>query len=206
MRHTVPALTLGAFMATLAGCATAPPTIQAPPGAPVAEAPTRNVGDEWTYLQTGQGVRHATKVVGIEGDLLVITRSDRPPEYRAYLNRNLTVVKAAGGEASVGWRFLDFPLFAGKSWSYTSEAQNPRTRAWYSYNNVATVLAHEEIAVPAGKFQAFKIRHQSSTPYWLGETVYWYASAVKAIVKIQDVSQNFWTSPTDTELISFSLK
>jgi hypothetical protein len=111
-------------------------------------------------------------------------------------------------------RIFDFPLYVGKKWSQQYEYG---TRTWrYTADLSATVDALEEVTVPAGAFESYRItvrreyrgeatgRHTQS-----GNTVdtFWYSPVVKNFVKrtYRDYGAGVSSSPIERELISYSI-
>ena len=112
-------------------------------------------------------------------------------------------------------KFLQFPLEVGKKWEgrweTTSLTQETRWTA------SAEVEAIESVTVPAGTFQAFKVKFQGTyngrafatgRGSWTGsrQETAWYAPAVKRVVKMQwqERSGNY-NNRVINELQSFTL-
>ena len=75
------------------------------------------------------------------------------------------------------------------------------------------VVAHERLSVPAGEFEAFKLKSKGSirgvsakNSLIEGEvtTTYWYAPEVRTIVK--SISRNPYIGVTTVELVKFHLQ
>ena len=203
-------LSIGAGCAEVtqtAAPATPPPAAPAaqPPTGPVAEAPKWNPGDEWT-LSSPDGP-FKVKVLGFEGDFTITTStSARCAGCKQFRDRNMVIVKTTGRDP-VGLKLLDFPLFVGKTWDSRFDSTSPRGEQ-FTYHSSCRILAVEQIAVPAGRFEAYKIHcdYRLYHPWsWQGETMHWYAPKAKVSVKTSDLSRNFWTKP-EFELTTYTLK
>jgi hypothetical protein len=106
-------------------------------------------------------------------------------------------------------RALSFPLEVGKQWRYASEwLFKPKGSQGTTLNEV-TVIAYERVSVPAGTFEAFKLKataslggNSPSGTFFAGDivTTYWYAPAARAVVK--SVSHNPYQGPTTVELVA----
>jgi hypothetical protein len=80
-----------------------------------------------------------------------------------------------------------------------------------SYQDHYTVLAYEEITVPAGTFNAFKIKLTQTpvgTRRW-GVIYFWYAPEIGFYVKRhaepkESVDPSYWQTLRDYELVSIS--
>ena len=75
------------------------------------------------------------------------------------------------------------------------------------------VVAYEKVRVPAGEFDAFKLRSverlRGTSPIrstYAGDTTrtYWYAPQARAIVRME--SRNPYLGPSTVELVSFELR
>ena len=110
-------------------------------------------------------------------------------------------------------KLLSFPLEVGKQWSYVDDivfndqflgtVQN-RT------NMSVAVLGYEKVRVPAGEFDAFKLEAKGNwvSPRAPGpatiQVTYWYAPAVRAILKKEEQATGVPTYIT--ELVEFQLQ
>lgn len=183
------------------------PVLHAQP-APSGDKPTYAVGDAWqwvradrrTGLKEGESRRTVTAVAGdrVEGSenqgrfVMVDHKSMESPDW------------VRTGDP----RFLDFPLAVGKKWSFKFEQKNnasPNTTRW-QYD--AEVVAAEKVKVPAGEFEAFKIRYRG---YWDGSgggngsatLTNWYAPAARATVRSEfAIGRNDWVN----ELVELKLQ
>lgn len=175
--------------------------------APVAEAPTYQVGDEWRYADG-----RTRRVVAIEGDQVVTASTpDRLcPDCRGYRDKNFTLTKVIDKngqpvyEPSVGLKRLEFPMKVGNQWISHQNLKSGGGRILF-YENTFTVEEYTEVLTKAGTFKAFKIiwkQTRSGSHPWVGQAALWYSPDVKAIVKTDGDARWFH----GTELESYTLK
>lgn len=76
------------------------------------------------------------------------------------------------------------PLWVGKSWGARSNWHN-RTdgTTLYDVNVVWTVIAHENVDVPAGSVKTFRVEAWPDTRDSIRKRTYWYAPDLKIVVK-----------------------
>lgn len=142
-----------------------------------------NAGDTWewrqidsrTKLEEGKFTR---TVVNVDGVLQFSNGTT---------NSQMSAILVNGGnmESSKPWRV--WPLEVGKKWSVNADWTRPDGVTGNTKQD-AEVVAYEEVAVPAGKFMAFKIEQrgwfQNSRPSRGKQNdTYWYAPDAKADVK-----------------------
>ncbi len=113
---------------------------------------------------------------------------------------------------------FSWPLWVGKSWSATySYTDLVYGRFWGDARSEAYVVALENVAVPAGTFQAFRIeyrgglgtdssgsRHTPGLPGIESHDTYWYAPAARLVVKsvVERIGTNYrGAGRTTTELL-----
>jgi len=111
-------------------------------------------------------------------------------------------------------RLLSFPLEAGKQWTSNNkfvDHTNKDVKGSEKYS--VQVADYEKVRVPAGEFDAFKLKAKSSFTAEDGsagthEFTYWYAPAARAVVKEMD--QVTWAGggwpETTCELVEFQLQ
>ena len=194
------ALTVAAVLMA-AGCATTPTVeVMMDPEAPVTEAPpVYAVGSSWTYDHTvnGETQRHTNTIVekrDIHGRMVDVQQKSPP-------NRDPgSPCDGAGGDmfdsVTHNWigchkdgEFLasttpnngtyEWPLEVGKSWrsnyTWTDNALHPDWSgpSWERW----TVVAWEEVTVPAGTFMAYKVVRTGTSWETTSEDVniIWYA-------------------------------
>lgn len=225
--------------AALGGCAGGmgggtPPVdvVAAPaPGAPVAEVPTRRVGDHWIFRNPNNRdpeSRLVTDVVRVETDGTYEVEQASTinsmgvsivQHGRAIIDRTGQIQKKSGSvvvtgavlgpstrqydsadpkesSASAGQRPVNLPLWQGKRWlatiGWTSEGlfTTVKAQATLSY----FVDRHEEIEVPAGRFEAYRIARRveegagnipRKDPMRYPE-FYWYAPAAHTVIRVDN--------------------
>jgi len=186
------------------------------PQAPVADAPTLNIGDQWRWTNGG-----SRRVTAVEGNLIVTPFSNqRCTQCRAYRDKNLTIVKVLDKEGNVvndpevGYKMLDFPLKVGKQWNSDHTLVNNTTGVSEQYKNGFSVEVYERVKTKAGTFTAFRITHvqqraaHSSHGPDAGRSwreTLWYSPEVGAVVKREVNTARVNWGP-DWELESYSLK
>jgi hypothetical protein len=181
-----------------------------------AEPPTYMVGESWTFSD-GREV----SIVKVEGDVTISKGQLLScPACLFHVDKNLVILKivqadgtapdsAAIGFVPVGsdWKFLEFPLAAGKKWSFGAKGLFRNTVNHYDIVN--TVLAYEDVTTKAGTFKAFRltrdwnirpIDNRGRGSSW--STVEWYAPSVKRIVKYTTTNPN----GREWELVSYTVK
>jgi hypothetical protein len=177
-----------------------------------AELPVARVGDQWqfaAYLEVPSATPNRAWVIksataeGFEG-----TENGEPLK----LTRELNVLDSPR-HAETNPRLLSFPLEIGKRWRYASEWLFKFKGSRGTIDVEVVVEAHERVQVPAGTFEAFKLISKAnlggaspSNSFYGGviTTTYWYAPAVRAIVK--SATHNPYQGRSAFELVSYSLQ
>lgn len=185
----------------LAGCAA--PLSQTPPaGIPASIAsPHTGVGDSWTYQwhdgYTGfsRGI-YAYTVTAVEPQRMTVqvTRDGNPAGTQTYtrdwnwLEKPMTNLQ--NFRYSPPYPALPFPLEAGKTWRAYIAATDPATGRSNRVRIDGEVLGWERVKVPAGEFDALKIRrlvYAGNGNYDREEEditeVDWYAPRLDQVVK-----------------------
>lgn len=182
-----------------------------------AERPAWQVGDTWTWRfensggEAGQRTNTVLRIQDFRGrTAYVVSPSAEDVHYVmdddlnviAYLDKKSGSVR---GERT-GLRYRDWPLEVGKSW------KGDGTQIFDGQKTIVemtlAVEAHEEVAVPAGTFQSFRVvaRSQVTTPQgrqFTQEEVMWWAPSI--------LNRARYTRKTSTgfsekgELVSYSI-
>lgn len=186
----------------LAGCATPLPQTP-PPGVPAqVPAPEIRVGDEWTYsvrdgftgLDRGSQ-RYRVTEAGSDRIVIAVSREGAGDEIHVYdrqwnwLRRPATNLQAFA--YSPAYQAFAFPLAAGRTWKARLTATDPADGRRFPLTIDGAVLGWERVKVPAGEFDALKVRRYVFFDYWehtvrgRSEIVEheWYAPAVKQAVR-----------------------
>jgi len=181
------------------------------------EAPTLNIGDQWTYGDKS-GTQWNHEVIGIENGIYLVRNGERFGEAEVgiqgfdkskmnhvfEIDKNNRKTKFTGTRSKV----LDFPLYVGKKWrniSSSSDFTYRKTQSVQNYSEEYLVSSYEDVKVAAGTFKAFKIEYRHTNMkkgQEAARTTYWYSPEVKAIVKrIEFVN----VAVGNMELISYKL-
>ena len=104
---------------------------------------------------------------------------------------------------------LAFPLFPGKTWSFTYKFDPEKNNSMYIHQK-ARVEGWETVRVPAGEFRALKVVHTArynmtdEKHYWGGYTwsgdireTYWYAPEAKRVVRMEYSDTGYENAPND---------
>jgi hypothetical protein len=178
-------------------------------------APTYQVGETWTW-RSEKGAEWSNAVVQVVGG--AGAQIERPNGEVAFFDRDWIIreVQPKNGELvtrqganypTVDQKTLDFPLQVGKSWQYTFYGKTLNGRGVFTESQ--KIIACEEVATPAGTFQAFRLEGTVKGPMASGTFYRWYAPQVKQYVKQQYVQSGSWvwdSSAQDSALISFKVQ
>lgn len=183
-------------------CATPLPQTP-PPGIPAQlSAPQVQVGDEWTYrvhdgftgLDRGTR-RYRVSEAGGNQIVIAVSRDGLADDVQVYdtqwnwMKRPATNLQSF--DYSPAYAAFAFPLAAGKRWQTRITATDPADGRRFPVSIQGAVLGWERVKVPAGEFDALKVRRYVFFDYWehtvrgRSEIVEfeWYAPAVKQAVR-----------------------
>ena len=160
-----------ATLILLAACA-APLPQTPPPGMPAeVRAPEVRSGTFWQYAVTDGFTRLPRTTVeyridNVHSDALtvhVVTggANESTELYTRdwnWLRRPATNMQMF--EFSPAYRAFDFPLVAGKKWTYRGTATDPTDHRSFPVRVEAEVLGWERVRVPAGEFDAVKVQRK----------------------------------------------
>lgn len=182
------------------GCATPLPQT-APAGIPArVTAPEVRAGDDWKYtLHDGytklpRGMLEY-RVIAVEGDTVTVQLRhegrDSVERYTRDWNwRERPMTNLQNFRYDPPYAALPFPLEAGKTWRAYVKATDPATGRVNRVRIDGTVLGWERVKVPAGEFDALKVRrlvYAGNHDHFLTEEqiaeIDWYAPGVGRIVK-----------------------
>lgn len=178
-----------------------------------AERPVVRAGDQWrfvVYYGTPATIPNRTWVVaGVSPQGIEATENGEP----LLLSPDLNVVESPLRRDS-NTIALRFPLKVGESWVYETDTLFKDNKSTAHSVVEVRVVAHEKVRVVAGEFDAFKLSANGTFrglsrggPGVLeGEftSTYWYAPAVRAVVK--SVSRSPYRGVSTIELVDASLK
>ncbi len=189
-----------AAVATCAACAGTPPGTPLQSSA-TATAPSVAAGDTWTYrvrdAYTGleRGDRHYRVTEAGNGRIQVAVSREGAAVETQVFDREWNWLKHPAThlqsfDYSPAYPAFSFPLAPGKTWSARLTATDPANGWRFPLTVDGTVLGWERIRVPAGEFDALKIRRVVFLEYLdpirgRSEIVEheWYAPAVKQSVR-----------------------
>jgi hypothetical protein len=198
---------LAAVSLLAASCATQLP--QAPPSGVGAEvsAPQPKAGSFWRYAVVDGFTRIPRdtveyRVAGIDADVVTVNVSTNRQQSTELYSRDGNWLRRPATNLqeftfSPAYRAFDFPLTAGKRWNARATATDPADGRSFPVRIEARVLGWEKIRVPAGEFDALKVRRHVFVDYWVqgdrGQSVImetdWYAPALQQIVRREATSQ-----------------
>jgi len=207
-----------------AGCAT--PLPQTPPAGMPAQiaAPEIRVGDDWKYsLHDGytklpRGALEY-RVSAVQGDTVTVQlqhegRESTERYTRDWNWRERPMTNLQNFRYDPAYPALPFPLEAGKTWQSYVKATDPATGRVNRVRIDGTVLGWERVKVPAGEFDALKVRrlvYAGNHDYFRGEEHIaefdWYAPKLGQIVKhvsyseYADKSRSCFDEGTDCNVI-----
>jgi hypothetical protein len=180
--------------------------------AQTAERPDVKVGDRWQFVMyysiASTTPNRAWVIAAVTPAGIAATENGEP----LALTPDLGVLESPRDKES-NPRTLTFPIEVGKQWRYASDWTFKAKGSTGGSTVDVTVVAHEQVKVPAGQFDAFKLvakRQLSGTSPInsrydaVTTTTYWYAPAARAIVK--SVSHNPYLGTSTVELVDLQLQ
>ena len=198
-----------AIAATVTACATPDPALAPLQSSQSAPAPAVSVGDRWTYrvrdgytgIERGNLTQHVTESGKGSITLAVSGANGAREEMQVYdpqwnwLRRPATNMQTF--EYSPAYPAFVFPLAPGRTWRERVYATDPADGRRFPVHIEGTVLGWEKVRVPAGEFDALKIRRKVFVDYWQlnvrGRSDImeydWYAPAVKQSVRRETASE-----------------
>jgi hypothetical protein len=171
------------------------------------ERPEWKVGYEWRYAwkeggRSGTYTNEMVREEEFDGRPAYVVRSGKNEDYYAKDVVGLFARKAAGRvvfkRSEPRQNFL-WPLEIGKEWTNSYSLENIQNNTSEMFNYRMVVAKAEEIMVPAGTFETFKVEvFTPRTGKLFGE--YWYSPTVKAVIKEKEYRQN---GIREVELLGF---
>ena len=204
-------LTVACLAAVLAACSSTPPAtpVTMGPEASTAPAPALATGEQWTYRirDAYTGLARGTQQFRVQEAtpgrvVLAFSRAEgaveEPQVYDSRLNwvrRPATNLQTF--EYGPAYPAFDFPL--GKTWSARLTATDPADGQRFPVLVEGSVLGWERVKVPAGEFDALKVRRYVYFDYRVPMVrsrtqiveYEWYAPAVKQAVRREARSQYY---------------
>ncbi len=179
-----------------ASSAPSPAVVATPKGAdpqgPI-QAPVWKVGDEWAYRYESPGgagtfVWVVDRIEPFDGQgHYVIKTGTREIFYRvadfAFTRESLGGAVVRQNTPST-WRWINFPMAVGDSWSMKFHEERPLDRQTEDIVRACRVEGEETVTVPAGTFPTFRVvcRNERSDAWYLTT---WYAQQVKQGVRFE---------------------
>lgn len=185
----------------IAACAA--PLSQSPPAGVAAEVsqPEIKVGDTWRYaVRDGftslprEPVEY--RVTQVQGDTVTVEVQVRDRVSTELYTRSGNWVRRPATNMqefaySPPYEALAFPLTPGKTWKARSIATDPADGRSFPVTIQGSVLGWERIRVPAGEFDALKVRRHVFLDYWRskvkGQSIImeeeWYVPSLGKIAK-----------------------
>jgi hypothetical protein len=176
------------------------------------ERPNVKVGDRWVFVTlrptVGTKLEYAWVITSVSPTGIEGTENGKP----LALTPDLNIIESPQEKHSDN-RLLSFPLEVGKQWSYVNDyvLNDQFYGTLHGRNEVSVaVLGYEKVRVPAGEFDAFRLEAKGN---WVSpnapapgtsDLTYWYAPAVRAILK-QELQVTYMPT-TATELVEFQLQ
>jgi hypothetical protein len=195
---------------------------------PPVAAPQPAAGDRWVYDRYGFTDRPSDRVeVAVDkidssagyGETLTVLEAlgpdSRPKgEQRQQQRAIATLTVPTANVISGSFSLIDFPVEVGRTWQY--EMTFTATSGFdLILRGTAKVVGWEEVQVPAGKFRALKVEHDSNLrgargPFTANRKILvWYVPEVKRWVRY-DFTQTSNRADSQNrfrfELVSFQLK
>lgn len=185
-----------------------------------AELPRVKVGDNWTYQRNDlvtrdKGGRSSVTVESVDADKIVVRLLKSTATYTREWNQTSTT---QGGQetyrATPAFAKYRFPLEVGKQWESRFKTQSGGGVTGHDWRFTVKVEAVEKVTVPAGTFEAFRLRLDGWYTCNLGcnwssrrRETFWYAPAVNYEIKreVEAVAQGtgYWDVQR-YELVSFT--
>jgi hypothetical protein len=166
-------------------------------------------GETWTYrVRDGfTGLERGSRnyrVTGAAGDRMEVrvsldggTREEIEVYDRGWNGLRHPATNLQSFEYAPRYPAFAFPLTPGKQWRERLTATDPADGRRFAVVVAGTVLGWERIRVPAGEFDAIKVKREVFFDYWeysvrdrsIIEEYDWYAPAVKWVVRREASSQ-----------------
>jgi hypothetical protein len=178
-----------------------------------ADFPEMKIGDSWTKSTYKGKIFSKVIQVNSDGSFVIESRNETINESFHYFYDNkymlrkkidLKTGKLDDRIARPPFKFLNFPLYVGKTWQDINYAESiDKVMREYKFKYV--VKSFEKVKTKAGMFEAFKIvRYYSVIDDLRAEgnrrpAVYWYSPDLKTIVKLKPYTVK------DLELLGYSM-
>jgi hypothetical protein len=179
-----------------------------PPNLPVAvSAPEFRAGSYWRFAVSDGFTRLPRGTIGyrvdkIDAVVVTVQVTSDAGETAELYTRNWNWLQRPATNLQVfayspAYRAFDFPLSAGKKWTFRGAARDPADGRTFPVRIEGEVLGWERVKVPAGEFETLKVRRYVTLDYWLqgvrGQSVItetdWYAPTLNQVARREATSQ-----------------
>jgi len=174
---------------------------------PKAERPEIKVGDKWVHACTYglQKLNPVTEITSVDQSGIKETMDGKA----VTLTLDLNLVDSPEVSFSEHLHRFSFPLEVGKQWTAKHNFVNHENGGSGTERTTVKVVSYEKVRVPAGEFDAFKLKWDStwtdkSNAIGTTQMTYWYAPAARNVVK-SDRSRH-WDPDLHCELTEFQLQ
>jgi hypothetical protein len=172
-----------------------------------AQTPELRLGSEWRYaVRDGfTGLPRGTveyRVSAVQGNTVTVEVLHEGRESAELYTREGNWLRRPATNMQVfsfdpAYPAFSFPLTAGKTWKSRVTATDPADGRRFPALVEGTVLGWERVRVPAGEFDALKVRRNVFLDYWQlgvrGQSIIqedeWYAPGLKQVVRREASSQ-----------------
>jgi clan AA aspartic protease (TIGR02281 family) len=174
-----------------------------------AEKPEWKVGHEWRYAwrqpgTSGTFTREIVREDAFEGVPSYVVMAGKNEYFHTRDTLGELAVRSGGKvtfRSDLPYQYFSWPLEIGKEWRSTFSRENPEEKSSQTLDYRMWVAGIEEIKVPAGTFETYRIQvFQFHTGNLLVE--YWYSPAVKWFVKLR---RYLIAGVREEELLSFKV-
>ena len=150
--------------------------------------PELKAGDRWSVEERdpySSAIRrtYEEEVAAVGQDRVEVTYDGR---IGGVMSPNLTLLDNYRFTYDNGYQLLKFPIDIGTRWSFKTKWANKETGSSGTAEFDVEALAAEKVTVPAGTFDAVRLRakgYMYAGGTWVVTITYWYAPAVKRIVR-----------------------
>jgi hypothetical protein len=156
-------------------------------------APEWNVGDEWAYRYespsgSGTFVWAVDRIESLEEQPHYVIRTGTREIFYRVADFGFTRESVEGRVVRQirpsNWRWVNFPLKVGDSWSMKFHEERPVDRQTEDVARGCRVDAEETVTVPAGTFPTFRVvcRNERNDAW---HSTFWYAPEVRQVVRVE---------------------
>jgi len=207
----------------IVACATGPKESFPPTTERLDNTKNWEVGDAatWNFIFKGRTMRLSERVVEVTDTAIrsILKADDRSYEAAVSIRdlsvlRGMSMASGQWNEFSVPYVLFDFPLEKGKTWSGKTTTTEEEFICDIAYDS--NVDGKEMIAVPAGKFEAYKVsgsetlrctNREGGGPWFgMANFRYWVTKIKGKVVFVKNDYQNSFAVTWSRELVAAELK